>query len=225
MEAENQSITIRPNGPYIVRGGIPLVRKTQVMSEHGEPLAWKKGEVLSTESTYRLCRCGQSKSKPFCDGTHTMVDFDGTETADPGPIANRETIFRGQQIIVKDDHSLCVQSGFCGNRITNLWKMLKDDDDSLVRVQIMDMVEKCPSGTLSFALEADDEVIEPDLPKEIAVIPDAPLWVSGGIPIERRDGLPLETRNRMTLCRCGASSNKPFCDGSHSKVGFTDSGE
>ena len=222
MAGESQKITVRPNGPYIVRGGIPLVRKTQVMSEHGEPLTWKKGEVLSTESTYRLCRCGRSKTKPFCDGSHTLVDFDGFETADPGPMADRETIFTGQQIVVRDDHSLCVHSGFCGNRITNIWNMLKDPDDSLVRGQIMAMVEKCPSGTLSFALESDGEVVEPDLPIEIAVIPDGPLWVSGGIPVERRDGQPLETRNRMTLCRCGASSNKPFCDGTHKEIGFTD---
>jgi len=222
MTGESQKITVRPNGPYIVRGGIPLVRKTQVMSEHGEPLNWKKEGVLSNESTYRLCRCGQSSTKPFCDGTHTLVEFDGFESADTGPIADREKIFKGEKIEVRDDHSLCVHSGFCGNRITNIWKMLKDTDDSIVRGQIMAMVEKCPSGTLSFALDADSEVIEPDLPIEIAIIPDGPLWISGGIPVERRDGQPLETRNRMTLCRCGASSNKPFCDGSHKNVGFTD---
>ena len=222
MPGENQKITVRPNGPYIVRGGIPLVRKSQVMSEHGEPLTWKKEDVLFTESTYRLCRCGQSKTKPFCDSTHTLVDFDGHETADTGLIADRETIFTGQQIVVGDDHSLCVHSGFCGNRITNLWNMLKDPDDSLVRGQIMAMVEKCPSGTLTFALEADGERIEPDLPIEITVIPDGPLWVSGGIPIERRDGQHVETRNRMTLCRCGASTNKPFCDGKHKDIGFAD---
>ena len=41
MAEENQKITVRPNGPYLVRGAIPLVRKSQVMSEHGEPLEWK----------------------------------------------------------------------------------------------------------------------------------------------------------------------------------------
>jgi len=222
MAEEIKKITVRPRGPYLVRGGIPLVRKTQVMSEHGEPLTWKKEEELSTENTYRLCRCGQSKKKPFCDGTHTLVGFDGSETADTGPITDRETIFRGQKIIVGDDHSLCVHSGFCGNRITNIWKMLKDSDDSLVRREIMAMIEKCPSGTLTFALEADGEIVEPDLPKEVAVIPDGPLWISGGIPVERRDGQLLETRNRVTLCRCGASKNKPLCDGTHKEIGFSD---
>ncbi len=84
------------------------------------------------------------------------------------------------------------------------------------------MVEKCPSGTLSYALESDGEIVEPDLPREIAVIRDGPLWVSGGIPVERRDGKPWEIRNRVTLCRCGASQNKPLCDGTHKEIGFTD---
>ena len=222
MAEETQKITVRPNGPYIVRGGIPLVRKTPVMSEHGEPLTWKKEAVLSTEDVYRLCRCGKSSTKPFCDGSHTMVEFDGTETADTGLFADRATNFEGVKIVVQDDHSLCTHAGFCGNRVTNLWKMLEQSEDTQVRAQIMAMVERCPSGTLTFAVDADSEIVEPDLPKEVAVTPDGPLWVSGGIPIERRDGQPLETRNRVTLCRCGASAIKPLCDGSHKEVGFTD---
>ena len=222
MTEEIQKITVRPNGPYVVRGGIPLVRKSEVMSEHGEPLTWRKEATLSTDDVYRLCRCGQSSTKPFCDGTHTLIGFDGTETADTGLIADRENSHEGQGIVVKDDPSLCTHAGFCGNAVTNVWKMVAQSDDTQVRAQIMAMVERCPSGRLSFALDADSENIEPDLPKEIATTPDGPLWVSGGIPVERRDGQPLETRNRVTLCRCGASKSKPLCDGTHKEVGFTD---
>ena len=192
------------------------------MSEHGEPLTWKKEGVLDTADVYRLCRCGQSSNKPFCDGTHTLKEFDGTETADTGPIADREVDHAGEKIVVKDYPSLCVHAGFCGNRISNIWNMVAETADTQVRAQVMAMVERCPSGRLSFALDADSENVEPDLPKEIAVIPDGPLWVSGGIPVERRDGQPLETRNRVTLCRCGHSSKKPLCDGTHKEVGFTD---
>ena len=222
MADEKQRITIRPNGPYIVRGGIPVVRKTPVMSEHGEPLAWKRDGVLSTEDVYRLCRCGGSSTKPFCDGTHTLIQFDGEETADTSPIAERATTYEGQKIVVQDDRSLCMHAGFCGNRVTNIWKMIQETEDPQVRAQLMAMVERCPSGALSFALEAEGEIIEPDLPKEVAVIPDGPLWISGGIPVERRDGQPLETRNRVTLCRCGASAKKPLCDGTHKEIGFSD---
>ena len=223
MVGDEQKITIRPNGPYLVRGNIPLVRKSQVMSEHGEPLDWSMDGVLETHEAYALCRCGQSKNKPFCDGAHTLAAFDGAETADTGPISSREKVFKGEKIVLKDDHSLCMHAGYCGNRLTNIWEMIKDSGDTKVRAEIIAMVEMCPSGTLTFAPDDDSEVVEPDLPKEVAVVPNGPLWVTGGVPVERRDRKPLETRNRITLCRCGASANKPFCDGAHKDIGFTDS--
>ena len=49
-----------------------------------------------------------------------------------------------------------------------------------------------------------------------------PLWVRGGVQIVSADGGVYEVRSRVTLCRCGASSNKPFCDGSHASIGFDD---
>ena len=222
MTNEAQKITVRPDGPYIVRGEIPLVRKKQLMSEHGEPLDWQKESDLSTENVYRLCRCGQSSNKPFCDGTHTKVAFDGTEAADTGPISARRKTFDSPKIFIEDDHSICVHSGFCGNRITNIWKMREESNDSEVRAQIIAMIDRCPSGTLAYTLEPGGEIIEPDLPMEVAVIPDGPLWITGGIPVERSDWQPLETRNRVTLCRCGASAKKPLCDGTHKEIGFSD---
>jgi CDGSH-type Zn-finger protein len=223
MKNEPQKITVRPGGPYIVRGGIPLARKKQVMSEHGEPLDWQKERDLSSENVYRLCRCGQSGNKPFCDGTHTKIEFDGTELADTGPISARRKTFRGPKITIEDDHSICIHSGFCGNRITNIWKMQKEINDSQVLAQIIAMIEKCPSGTLAYTLGPGGEIIELDLPKEVAVISDGPLWITGGILVERSDLQPIETRNRVTLCRCGASAEKPLCDGSHKDIGFSDS--
>ena len=76
MAEDAQKITVRPNGPYIVTGGIPLVRKTPVVSENGEPLSWQKGEVVTTDERYALCRCGHSANKPFCDGRHRAYDFE-----------------------------------------------------------------------------------------------------------------------------------------------------
>ena len=222
MSEEIQKITVRPRGPYIVRGGIPLVRKAPVMSERGEPLSWKEQDVLSTENVYRLCRCGQSSNKPFCDGTHNLVEFDGHETADPGPIADRLVDHGGPELVVRDDRSLCTNAGFCGTRLTNIWKLLKHTNDPEARAQIIGMVEHCPSGALSYAFEAKGETVEQELTKEIAVTPDGPLWIRGGIQVERRDGQPLETGNRVTLCRCGASKKKPLCDGTHKEIGFSD---
>ena len=80
----------------------------------------------------------------------------------------------------------------------------------------------CPSGALTYSVEPDGEV-EPDLATQVAVVADGPLWVTGGVPIERSDGQAVERRNRVTLCRCGQSANKPHCDGSHKESGFSDS--
>ena len=133
MAEQEQKITVRPHGPYVVRGQIPLVRKSQVETEFGEPYDWKQESALDTTETYRLCRCGRSENEPFCDSTHTLVLFDGEETADTGPISSREKVFKGDDVVVKDDHSLCAHAGYCGTRFTNIWKMLEESGDPEVR--------------------------------------------------------------------------------------------
>lgn len=227
MADNEKKIVVSPNGPYAVHGDIPLVRKSQVISEHGEPLTWQKDEVIETEpGTYWLCRCGGSAHKPFCDGAHKTIGFDGTETADTGTTAGRQEVFEGSGIVVKRDYSLCMESGFCGNRLTNIIQMMPETEDSIRRAQIIAMIERCPSGSYAYALTPDTDDIEPDYPQAIAVTTEgeyaAALWVTGGIPIERADGQPLETRPRVTLCRCGASHNKPLCDGAHRAINFTE---
>lgn len=217
-----KKIVVRPNGPYSVHGGIPLVHKSQIISEHGEPLTWKTCDVYETDDVYVLCRCGNSKHKPFCDGTHVRVEFEGTETADTGLTMDRQEIMHGHGIVVKRDHSLCMEAGFCGNRFKKIADMMADSEDTQVRAQIMAMVERCPSGSFTYMVE--HETIEPDFPQSIGVTTEGDyagaLWVTGKIPIERADGEPMEMRNRVTLCRCGQSSNKPLCDGTHRELGI-----
>jgi hypothetical protein len=78
------------------------------------------------------------------------------------------------------------------------------------------------------ALDKEGKPIEPPFIPSISLIEEparkgsGPLWVKGGIPVESADGTTYEVRNRVTLCRCGASRNKPFCDGSHIPVHFDD---
>jgi CDGSH-type Zn-finger protein len=209
----------------LVEGNIPLVLKTQVVSEHGEPLTWQKDGELPTEpGKYCLCRCGKSNNFPFCDDTHKREAFDGTETADTDLSESRAFRFsHGTRIIVKKDSTLCMGSGFCGLRDASMSQLVAATDDSKVRSLVMAMVERCPSGALTYRIETGSSTIEPDLPQQIAVTVeitskgtiDGPLWVTGGIPVERSDGQPFETRNRVTLCNCGHSGSKPLCDGTH----------
>ncbi len=228
-ENNTPKIVIMKNGSYHVFGNAPLVHKTQVVSEYGEPLTWRKdkdyqGQNIEGRIFYGLCRCGNSKHKPFCDGTHREISFDGTETANTQATEMRSVRFtHGTHIIVKKDHSLCMQSGFCAFRDAGLYKLIGATEDTKIRSLVMAMVERCPSGALTYCIEPDAPDIEPDLPVQIAVTTEitssgpiqGPLWVTGDIPVERSDGEPFETRNRVTLCCCGQSCHKPLCDGTH----------
>jgi CDGSH-type Zn-finger protein len=218
-------IVIEKDGPYWVQGDVPLVCKRQVVSEYGEPLTWEKEAVIPTdEGEYWLCRCGHSKDKPFCDNSHRRVKFDGTETADTGLSEERRRTFRGgTRLIVRKDPTLCMESGFCGMAKAALADYVVASEDTQARSLAIAMVERCPSGALTYRIEPDDPDIEPDLPCQIADSTEitsegpiaGPLWVTGGIIIERSDGQPMEVRNRVTLCNCGESSIKPLCDGTH----------
>jgi hypothetical protein len=116
-----------------------------------------------------------------------------------------------------------MESGFCGNRLTNIEQMVPATDDTSVRAQVIAMIERCPSGSYMYSIETGAADIEPDLPQQIALTTEilsegpieGPLWVTGNIPVERSDGQPFEPRNRVTLCNCGLSKCKPLCDGSH----------
>ncbi len=217
-------IKIKIDGPYKVDHGIPLVSKTQIVTEYGEPIAWKKDADIPVEDEYSLCRCGESREKPFCDGTHCENGFDGTESADTGLTTERQIeIEEGTNIFVRRDNSLCMSSGFCGNRFRTVDDMVPDTEDVEIRSNVIAMIERCPSGSYVYRTAQSEPDIEPDLPIQIAVTTEitadgpieGPLWVTGYIPIERSDGKPMEIRNRVTLCSCGKSDNKPLCDGAH----------
>jgi CDGSH-type Zn-finger protein len=211
-------VTVRKNGPYVVEGGVPLSRKSIVYSEWHEPMTWRKDADFPDRQVYRLCRCGLSAHKPFCDNSHVRVAFDGTEDPPAGTSDERREVAVTEHITVSDDRVLCTRAGFCGNRVTNVWAELEKVDDSRVRFDMIQRIERCPSGRLAYELK--DGPVEPDLPKAIAATKDGPYMVTGGIPVTLSDGRTLEVRNRVMLCRCGQSSSKPLCDGTHFAIKF-----
>ena len=224
-----RKITIIKNGPYRVHGKVPLVQKTQVVSEYGEPLTWKKDRDIEIDADrYLLCRCGKSEKMPFCDNQHLIIDFDGTEQAKTDGTSDYQITFRGgTRLIVKKDLELCMNSGFCCLKNKDISQLVATSSDTGVRSLAIAMVERCPSGSLTFKIEPGEEDIEPDYPQQIAdtieITSDGPipgpLWVTGWIQIERSDGQEFVARNRVTLCNCGLSSNKPLCDGTHRSAG------
>jgi CDGSH-type Zn-finger protein len=222
MADQTPILRIEPGGPYRVAGGVPLARSSYVETEYGETIDWAPLEPEPADRRYALCRCGRSSTKPFCDDSHLEAGWDSEETNDRRARAERATTFPGDGVVMTDDRSLCSQAGFCANRVTTVWRMIAETSDPAVRERLKGMIDRCPSGALERATEMDAEPVEPVLEPSVVVVKDGPLFIRGRVPVESGEGFAYETRNRMTLCRCGHSENKPFCDGSHRKVGFRD---
>ena len=80
-KAAKSKVRIMKNGPYLVSGGAPLSVQEMLVDDEGQCHGWKEDEKYPSQENYSICRCGQSKTPPFCDGTHKEVQFDGTEKA------------------------------------------------------------------------------------------------------------------------------------------------
>jgi CDGSH-type Zn-finger protein len=217
----DQRIKITKNGPYLVSGGAPLLEQIIAHDADGMPHSWREGKRFPLRERYALCRCGKSATMPFCDGSHRGAGFDGTETASRQPYLEEAKETAGPALTLTDAPSLCANAGFC-DRAGGTWSLTEHSDDPKSRQIAIEEACDCPSGRLA-AWDAEGNAIEPEFEPSIALVEDperrqsGPLWVRGGIVIEGADGREYEARNRVTLCRCGKSKNKPFCDGSHSR--------
>jgi CDGSH-type Zn-finger protein len=212
-------VKVTKDGPYLVSGAVPLSDQIVCDGDDGRPREWKEGAGYPTKGEYALCRCGQSKQMPFCDGSHGRVRFDGTETAADIPYLDRAERYDGPDLSLTDAKAFCMGAGFC-SRAGGTWALTRKSADAEARETAIEEACACPSGRL-VVWDKDGRVIEPEFEPSIGVVEDCdgkktgPLWVRGGIPVESVDGRTYEVRNRVTLCSCGRSSNKPFCDGSH----------
>lgn len=216
-------IVIREDGPCIVEGGIPLDRL--ILKGDGEvPVEYVEVEAFEIRQSYALCRCGLSKKKPFCDGSH-REGFNGAITYKDKDYYQSAEIIEGRDLILYDNNELCSGARFCmGDKST--WVLIFSKDEERRRLAIK-QVENCPSGRLVLK-DREGKDYEPKLSKSISILEDVslkisgPLWVKGGIPIETISGESFKPRNRVTLCRCGHSKRKPLCDRSHVSVKFRD---
>ena len=220
-------VVVSKDGPYLVSGAVPLSRETIGADVQGGSETWQPGQTIPTQATYALCRCGRSSTKPFCDGTHAAIEFDGTETASREPLLSQAQLIDGPEMQLADAEKLCAFARFCDPH-GQVWNQVTRTDDPRVRAAFIHQVGQCPSGRLVAWDKRTGQAVEPQLPLSIALIEDppqqcsGPLWLRGGIPVVASDGFAYEVRNRVTLCRCGASQNKPFCDGSHAAIKFRD---
>ena len=220
----DQKIKVTIDGPYRVTGGVPLIDMSLIPDEQGLSTHWEEGKRYPIQESYELCRCGHSKDKPFCDGTHCELFLDMDETASRDPvIAHAEPVTEGPEFDLIDIPMLCASARFC-DRAGGVWDNTRAADDPEAKKIAIQEVFDCPAGRLLLR-DKNGQLIEPQLEPSIGVVYDptihniGPLWVRGGIPIEATDGYTYEIRNRVTLCRCGKSTNKPFCDGKHCDEG------
>ena len=220
-------IVISKNGPYLVSGGLPLAKDIVKIGKDGEPEKWAKGRRYPAKENYALCRCGQSRNMPFCDGTHAEAGFDGNETASRLSFAEQAKTIAGPGIDLRDAEPLCAEGHFC-KPMGGTWNLTLESADPEKRKAAIRQACNCPAGRLVALDKETGKAIEPERAPAIGLIEDpqscvsGPIWVKGGVEIESQGGQGYEVRNRVTLCRCGQSENKPFCNGNHIRARFND---
>ncbi|MFB3890055.1 MAG: CDGSH iron-sulfur domain-containing protein [Candidatus Bathyarchaeia archaeon] len=219
-EGRRIEIEVSKGGPYIVSGKVPMSDQIIIVNEEGVPVEWRTGKNYPSTEKCSLCRCGQSKSKPFCDNSHLKVGFDGTEAASWQPHLELAKVIDGASLKLTDVEDLCASARFC-HRAGEIWNLIPKSGDAGARQAAIEEAGDCPSGRLVVWDKVTGKQIEPVFEKSLGMIEDpqvgcqGPIWVRGGIPVKSASGRVYEVRNRVTLCRCGKSTIKPFCDSSH----------
>ena len=225
---KNYAVKILLNGPYFVTGSLPLKKEIIISDGKDTSLEWGNGDSFPCQESYALCRCGYSKNKPYCDSTHIEIGFDGTETAPQKNIFKNAEKTTGPDLILDDVEALCAAARFC-HRAGGIWDLVEQPKIDDAKKTAIEEARDCPSGRLVVYDKKTKKALEPLLEPSISLIEDpekkvsGPIWLKGDIPLQSSDGTSYEVRNRVTLCRCGGSGNKPFCDATHIELKFTDS--
>lgn len=206
--SKKATIDISENGPFIING-LKTFRNS-------------KGEQIEVKEKMALCRCGGSSNKPFCDGTHSKTGFTGQREKDIN--MHREKSYDGKEVTINDNRAICSHAAECVNNLNSVFDTNKKPwiaPDKAPAEEIMKVIKKCPSGALSYTV-GGKTIRNFDRDEEIVISKDGPYNVVGRIRLNIGDDLQPPASEHYALCRCGASKNKPYCDGSHSETGFKD---
>ena len=216
-----------PNGPYY------LINDMQPKVVYN--LQNFKGEPLSTTVGIALCRCGASKNKPFCDGTHSVIGFSSAnktleenDDIEKIVIKDKRRDYPGKEITVHDNRRICSHAAECVNNLSSVFKLGSRpwiNPDGSKMNDIIEVVRRCPSGALSYSIDGV-EYRDPEEQRNptVTVLKNGPYHITGGIELigENIQFGEGASKEHYTLCRCGASENKPFCDGAHKSSKFND---
>lgn len=207
MAEDKPSITPAKDGPYLVKGL--------------KNLANRNGAV-ETKENMALCRCGASENKPFCDGAHKKINFSSAKL--DGRVEDKREDYKGPKITIHDNRGICAHAGRCTDGLPAVFHLNEEPwihPDSASAEEIIATINQCPSGALSYSVDGVEHRNRPGEPS-IFIAPNGPYVVSGGPDLEQTTRGEGASEEHWTMCRCGGSKNKPFCDGSHWYNGFKD---
>lgn len=211
MDKRNKDNSGNDKKPFIV-----FSRYSPYMAVDVEKLESAKGKDLPLQAVTSLCRCGGSSQKPYCDGTHSKIGFEGIPGEHRPPCKSKAYV--GKTITIHDNRRICGHSAECINGLPKVFDLSKKpwiDPDGADANSIIAVIESCPSGALSYTINDEHHVDWGDEKSVIKVTKGGPLCCQGKIIIKDADGTVPQAESHYTLCRCGKSANKPFCDGAH----------
>ena len=226
--AETIRIDVSEKGPYLVYGQPPLAVQYILPDANGESWYFQEGQRFATDcEPTALCRCGSSKRHPYCDGSHATAAWNPQLTAPTQTAPSDLKITEGATIELLDRPKLCVFARFCHPQ-GDAWTLTEQSEKPEARELAIREASMCPSGRLTARDRRTSKAFELHFDPSLGLLEDSSLgcsgglWVRGGIPVRQASGTVYEIRNRIVLCRCGQSANKPFCDGTHATVKWHD---
>ena len=143
---------------------------------------------------------------------------------EPRHEATVERVYRNDQIEVTWEPGLCIHVGACFRGSPQAFDPRRRpwvDVGADRPERIVEVVAQCPTGALHARWIDRRTQDEPETPVEVHAQQDGPLYVRGAVRVVDQSGKVVREDTRIALCRCGASGNKPFCDDSHFRIGFT----
>lgn len=198
----------RENGPLVLKGV--------------DSISGPDAREIECRPATALCRCGASKNKPFCDGSHNDTGFQSV----CGDVSSRDSVFtfKGKGATIHYNRLLCSHAAECSKRLPSVFDPQRKPWIEPDRGQLADLeavVKACPSGALRLSTGADEPKHFIDDAVVVEVEKNGPYRVAN-IPLDETNWATGASTRKYVLCRCGQSGNKPFCDGSHHDAAWRD---